>query len=161
MLTNVNPANLLLIMSILALSGCEQMNPTSDMYVVLDRQQTPTFPERLKAITHQIGLDSWSGVATDDRGRNLYVIQGRGQLVSMWAQNLPINSHEDPRCDIMGDREVDPQQFIVSIKPRFPLFGQAAQKKTFGEMRQELVERGYRVLDRPVACSLLLVKPSA
>jgi len=78
-------------------------------------------------------------------------------MVSVWAQNQPIDSDEDARCSAMKGLEVDPQQYVITVGNRFSfLSADASVKRVNSQLRQELIKRGYTLLDRPLACSLLL-----
>lgn len=143
-----------LVLSLVVIS-CDQGKPSMDMYVLVEPRHSERFMKVLAEVTRSQGLSPWSGHATDDRGRILHVLEAKRRFVRVWAQNMPMNALEDPRCSPLGDAEIDPGQFMISVESTFPFLGSARARSTFPKLRKALANRGYKVLGEPLACSLL------
>ena len=142
----------------LAVISCHQEKANMDMYVLVEPRHSERFMKALADATRNEGLSPWTSHATDDQGRTLYVLEAKRRFVRVWAQNMPINALEDPRCSPLGDAEIDPGQFMISIESTFSFLGSARARTTFPRLREALISRGYKVLSEPLACSLLDTK---
>ena len=145
---------LIVIASAFVLAGCDQR--TTDFYVVTDAGRADTFTSDLTSDARTRNFTVESSHLTDDRGRSFYVISGHRGSASLWVQNMPMNSLEDVRCKPLGDAEVDPRQFVISLKPRWLLFAGGAIRRAEADLRSALTADGYQVLNAPVSCSLIV-----
>jgi len=151
-------ASTLLVALAVFTSSCSRNDQYSEIYVLIEPAQTVRLTNAIKTLAHEQGLDAWETQATDDRDRTMHVVEAKGHFVKLWAQNMPINTLEDSRCAALGDAEVDPGQFVVSVEASVPLLGTARARSSMSSIKSRLKALGFRVLDHPSSCSVIGLK---
>jgi hypothetical protein len=137
--------------SVLVVS-CGQNGATTDMYAVASSQSAGHFINDLASLAQKRGLKPSVGQATDDRGHTLHVLEAKGRWMRLWSQNIPLSGQE---CGKSEEAHSDPGQYIVSVKPSLPFLDNRSSTEVAGQLRQELRQLGYEVLDKPLLCSPL------
>ena len=103
----------------------------------------------------QSGFKVSAASATDARDPTLNVLEAKNGLVTLWIQNMPVNSWEDNRCKYLGDATIDPEQFMVATETTVIIGSVARASELSKQIRKSLETQGYLILDRPLACSRL------
>ena len=103
----------------------------------------------------QSGFKVSAASATDARDRTLNVLEAKNGSVTLWIQNMPVNSWEDNRCKYLGDATIDPEQFMVATETTVIIGSVARASELSKQIRKSLETQGYLILDRPLACSRL------
>lgn len=137
--------------SVLVVS-CGQSGANMDMYAVASSQNAVHFISDLASLAQKHGLKPSVGAATDDKGHTLHVLEAKGRWMRLWSQNMPLSGQE---CGKSEESHSDPGQYIVSIKPSLPILDNRSSTEVAGQLRQELRQLGYEVLDKPLLCSPL------
>ena len=138
------------------ISACGSSDAKSTMYVLLSAESAPQFVNDLVSSAKELGLTANVGHATDDRGHVLTVIEAKNWKLRLWSENVLLSSHEDTEvCGTHVEAYSDPGQFIIYIKPRWPLQGDATSVELLAQFRLKLSKRGYDVRDTPAQCSAL------
>jgi len=139
----------------LFVASCRQTGPSLEFYVLIDPRETEQLASALKVAAEGAGLKAWSDTISDRHGLTLTTLEAEKGPTRVWAQNVPFNSLEDRRCGPLGDAGIDPGQFVVSVSSTFSFSSEPTAKATYQIMKRDLVRRGYKVRDRPLACSLV------
>jgi hypothetical protein len=131
------------------LVACDtRADPRATAYVILKPTQEQTFLDDLDSLSRVHGLTPKTGSATPDRGVTLHVLEARGALLRLWAQNVPLSPGE---CgDSNSEATVDPGQFIVMVLPRMGLPVRDSARDLSTALTSELRAKGYLVLSDSV-----------
>ncbi len=143
-----------LLFSLIFLQSCGAQEPSLKKFYVLIEESPTEFPQQLAKIAEKIGLSVEVGSATDDRGRTQWVVNAKGRWIEVWAMNMPLSGNEDPlHCGQDADPGPDPGQFIVTVEPLFFPLGAWNASEIAGSLYDGVSELGYRILEKPIACS--------
>lgn len=134
------------------LVSCGQNGASMDMYVVANSQNAGHFINVLASLAQKHGLKPSVGQATDDRGRTLHVLEAKGRWMRLWSQNMPLRGQD---CGLSDEIDIDPGQYIISVNPSLPFLDNRSSVEVAAELRQDLRQLGYQVLDRPLICNPL------
>lgn len=140
---------------LLLLAACNPTDKRFEFYVLVEPSKSAEFIEDLQRATDSLGLKSWADRVSNREGRGLNVFEAEKGPTRIWAQNMPVNALEDERCSALGDAAVDPGQFVVSVSSTFSLFQRKETEQTYESIKNSMRRLGYKLLDKPLTCSLL------
>jgi hypothetical protein len=125
-----------------------QNDPAATAYVTIDPAHTKRFLDDLSGIAQAQNLTSWTATATPENGRTLYIFEGSGRALNIWAENMPLSGHECPEFPSPGS---DPGQFQVVVRPAmwFPVWERA--HALFRAVKSDLEAKGYALTSTPSA----------
>jgi hypothetical protein len=134
-------------------------DPNDTTYVTINPADTDRFQSDLSAIARAHNITASMGSATPDSGPTLYVFDGHGRALHIWAQNALLGRRQ---CSDASEPQNDPGQFLVRVYPAiwFPVWERA--HTLFQAVRSDLEAKGYSLAstqsapcdpDRPRASS--------
>ena len=140
------------------ISGCSTPNDAdATIYVILDSTHSETFLNDLSILSRAQGMTPVTGSATPDAGPTLHVLEARGNMLRLWAQNIPLSAGECGSTSV--EATVDPYQFFVSVTPILSLPLQGRAEKAAATLAAALVTKKYRVITHgPSPCSSKILK---
>jgi hypothetical protein len=130
----------LVALCLVAAVSCARGGAAFVFYVVIKPEQTAEFIGAVTAIAKEDGLETAVGQTTSDTGSVLRFAEGRGHGLKLWAQNMMMSGHEDPKlCGVYDEPHPDPRQFLVFTEPRlFETSRRSAEelgKKVFAQLQ--------------------------
>jgi len=153
MMRSLFAATLLLLSSLM--TSCGLQGAQVSMYVLATSATAASFMGDLASLARRHGLNPSIGRATDDKGHTLHAFEAKGRGMRVWSQNMPLSGSEDAAmCGRHTEAYPDPGQFIIIVGPRLPFRGGASMELA-AQLRQELAQLGYEVLEKPATCSSL------
>ena len=123
-------------------------DPAATTYVTIDPNHTQRLLEDLSDIARAHNLTPWSESVTPNDGGPLYLFDGNGRALNIWAQNMTLSGRECPEFPSAGS---DPGQFQVVVRPAvwFPIWKRA--HVLFRAVKSDLEAKGYVLTSTPSA----------
>jgi hypothetical protein len=121
-------------------------DPAASGYVSIDPSDREKFLKDLSAIANSHGLRTWISSAVPDDGPALYVVEGSGRALNLWAQNVLLSGQE---CGRSGSPQNDPGQFRIHVLPSMWLPIRSRATALFESVSRDLSAKGYRLAQGP------------
>jgi hypothetical protein len=121
-------------------------DPAASAYVKINPSERARFLEDLAAIANSRGLKTWVTSAVPDDGPALYVLEGSGRALNLWAQNVLLSGQE---CGRSGSPQNDPGQFRIHVLPSMWLPLRSRATALYDSISRELSNKGYHVAAEP------------
>jgi hypothetical protein len=121
-------------------------DPEASTYVSIEPSDREKFLKDLSAIANSHGLRTWISSAVPDDGPALYVLEGSGGALNLWAQNVLLSGKE---CGRSGSPQNDPGQFRIHVLPSMWLPLRSRATALFESVSRDLSDRGYRMTADP------------
>lgn len=136
-----------------ALSACDSRPSERTLYVTTTAQ--PILPA-LNKILNDAGLVITNGSATNDTGNVLRVVEAKNNLVTVWAQMMPMSGYENSQqCGEHSEPYNDPGQYMIEFRSR-TMFTDSATILGLAKSTQEKFTRlGYVIANKPSICSVM------
>jgi hypothetical protein len=131
------------------LSGCSmQADPAAIAYVTIDPVDTQRLLDDLSAIARSQNLKSRTNKVSPVDRRTLYMFDGSGRALNIWAANMHLSGHE---CIEFPSPGSDPGQFQVVVRPAmwFPMWERT--HVLFKAVQSDLEAKGYSLTSTPSA----------
>jgi hypothetical protein len=125
-------------------------DPAASTYVTFEPSDREKFLKDLRTIANSRGLRTWISSAVPDDGPALYVLEGSGRALNLWAQNVTLSGEE---CGRSGSPHNDPGQFVINVLPSMWLPLRSRATALFESVSRDLLKRGYHMTAEPtVTC---------
>jgi hypothetical protein len=121
-------------------------DPAASAYVTIKPTDREKFFEDLVAIANSRGLETWVSSAVPNDGPALYVLEGSGRALKLWAQNVLLSGRE---CGGSGSAQNDPGQFKIHVLPSMWLPLRSRATALFQSISRDLSNKGYHVAAEP------------
>jgi hypothetical protein len=115
-------------------------DPAATTYVTIEPSEREKFLDDLAIIANSHGLRTWISNAVPDDGPALYVLEGSGHALELWAQNILLSGRE---CGRSGSPHNDPRQFEIHVLPSMWLPLRSRATALFESVSRDLSNKGY------------------